>query len=151
MAILTRLPLQRRIMLLVSGGLGLTLLAAALIGLPVIAQSTDRILEERLVLARMQAAHLDERLGGAVARLERLSSPLPRGFPPGPPAQARALLEASAARPGLFSGGFIVVDAVGRGVWPDRYSGIVFRDPAIAAGPGGRPARSRLPEVPPAR
>src|SRR3972149_1743441 len=115
MAILTRLPLQRRIMLLVSGGLGLTLLAAALIGLPVIAQSTDRILEERLVLARMQAAHLDERLGVAVARLEGLASTVPGDFAPGPTTRARALLEASAARPGLVSGGVVGVEPVGRG------------------------------------
>jgi len=149
MAILTRLPLQRRIMVLVAGGLGLTLLAAALIGLPVIAQSTDRILEERLVLARMQAANLDERLGVAVARLEGLASAVPWDFTPGPPAQARALLEASAARPGLFSGGFIVLDAVGRAVWPERYSGIVFTDPVMQVALGGRPVVSGLLHFPP--
>ncbi len=149
MAILTRLPLQRRIMLLVAGGLGLTLLAAALIGLPVIAQSTNRILEERLLLARMQAAHLDERLGVAVAGLEGLASAIPWDFTPGPTAQAQALLEASAARPGLFSGGFIAVDAVGRGVWPERYSGIVFRNPAMTEALDGRPAVSGLLQFPP--
>src|SRR3990170_541844 len=149
MAILTRLQLQRRIMLLVSGGLGLTLLAAALIGLPVIAQSTDRILEERLVLARMQAAHLDERLGVAVARLEGLASTIPGDFAPGPTTRARALLEASAARPGLFSGGFIVLDAVGRAVWPERYSGVVFTDPVMQVALGGRPVVSGLLHFPP--
>jgi len=148
MAILTRLPLQLRIMLLVAGGLGLTLLAAAVIGLQVIAQSTDRVLEERLLLARTQAAHLDERLAVALARLEGEASTVTWDLTPRLAPAARTLLEASAARPGLFSGGFIVLDADSRGVWPERYSGIVFASPAVQAALGGRSTVSGLVQLP---
>ncbi len=149
MAILTRLPLQRRIMLLVAGGLGLTLLAAALVGLPVIAQSTDRILQERLLLARMQAAHLDERLGIAVSWLEGLASGTRWDLASGLGDRARVLPDASAGSPVLFSGGLIVVDAVGRGVWPDRYRGVALMDPAVQQALGGRPAATGLVHLPP--
>jgi len=149
MAILTRLPLQRRIMLLVAGGLGLTLLAAALVGLPVIAQSTDRILQERLLLARMQAAHLDERLSMALTRLEGLALAARWDFAPGLSGQATDLLEASTTTPDLFSGGLIVVDAAGRGIWPDRYRGVVFMDPVVRQALSGRPAVTGLVRLPP--
>jgi signal transduction histidine kinase len=144
MPILTRLPLQRRIMLLVAGGLGFTLLAVALVGLPIIAQSTDRILQERLLLARMQAAHLDERLSMTLTRLEGLASAAPWDFVPGLGGQATAPLEASTTTFDLFSGGLIVVDAAGRGIWPDRYRGVVFVDPAVQQALSGRPAVTGL-------
>lgn len=149
MAILTGLPLQRRIMVLVAGGLGLTLLVAALIGLKVIAQSTDRVLQERLLMARVQAAHLDERLTASLSLLEGLAPALqwdPKG---GLSAEARRLLVTSEARSGLFSGGFIVIDADRRVVWPGQLGGIVFGDPATVTARAGSPAVSGLERLPP--
>ena len=50
--LLTRLPLQRRIMVLVTAGLGLTVFIVSAVGLEVITQSTNRVFEERRVMAQ---------------------------------------------------------------------------------------------------
>ena len=72
--LLTRLPLQRRIMVLVAAGLGLTVFIASAIGLEVISQSTNRVLEERRVMAQVSATNLDDRLEASLQRLEAVGS-----------------------------------------------------------------------------
>ena len=73
--LLTRLPLQRRIMVLVAAGLGLTVFIASAIGLEVISQSTNRVLEERRVMAQVSATNLDDRLEVQSEALVRLVPP----------------------------------------------------------------------------
>lgn len=142
--ILTRLPLQRRIMALVAGGLGLTLLLVAIAGIGVLAQSTDRVLQERLVMARVAAATLDERLKSSLLRLEALASATPWGLPPALSSQARRTLELSASRPGLFSGGFLVVDRSRRVLWPPAWESVAIDEPALSTALIGTSAVSGL-------
>lgn len=144
MAILTRLPLRRRIMVLVAGGLGITLLAFAVVGYGVVAQSTGRVLQERLVMARVAAADLDERLRVSLNRLEGLTLAAHwdsgRGLTP----EAQRLLDLSMTRRGLFSGGFIVLDIARRVVWPAKFRDIVIGDTAALTALSNQPAISDL-------
>ena len=61
-------------MVLVTAGLGLTVIIVSAIGLEVIAQSTNRVLEERRLMAQVSATNLDERLGASFRRLEAVGS-----------------------------------------------------------------------------
>lgn len=133
-----RLPLQRRIMLLVSGGLGITMLVVAALGLGVMAQSTDRVLEERLVMARIQAANLDDHLRSTLGWLEELAS-------------SRAWRDENrfaAQRPELIAD-FLLLDSTGAIQVPGRRLGERINDAAARSALRGVPAVSGLLRLPP--
>ncbi len=148
MGILTHLPLQRRIMVLVTAGLGLAILTAAGVASEVIARSTDRVLQERLIMARIQAADLDERLAASLERLQAMAATVTWAQPGVLTASAQRLL-ASGRGSGLFSDGFIVLDAQRRIVWPTSPSLLLADSEALATLRGGPPMLSGLIRLPP--
>jgi len=141
MKVLLRLPLQRRIMILVAIGLAGALLSAGVIGRSVIARSTERVLAERLLLAQVVARTLDRELGQAEFTLRDLAAASPdllRG------AAESAGTSVGPRQSRLFSHGYLLLDATGRVVWPARYRGTVVADPAVEQALGGRTAVTGL-------
>ncbi|HXF83259.1 MAG TPA: ATP-binding protein [bacterium] len=148
MGLLTRLPLRRRIMVLVTVGAGLSVALMAILGLQATSQVTARILQERRVMARVTAANLDERLGAALSRLEAVAATYRWDIRAGLPRQALDLLAANAARPGFFSGGFLVVDRSRHIVWPPQQSGGSVDPAALGRVLAGEPSVSGLTHLP---
>src|SRR3990170_6249151 len=97
-------------MVLVTAGLGLTVFIVSAVGLEVIAQSTNRVLEERRVMAQVSATNLDERLEASLQRLEAVGSAFRLDSVRILSPEVLRPLTLSQARPGLFSGGFLMVD-----------------------------------------
>lgn len=149
MAILTRLPLQRRIMVLVGGGLGVTLIVVAAVGIGLMAQSTNRVLQERLVMARVSATNLDERLTASMERLEGMAATTRWDLRAGLSGEARRMLTLSSTRPGIFSGGFVVIDAGRRILWPVGREGGLVNDATARRTLRGIPGVSGLARLPP--
>lgn len=149
MGLLTRLPLRRRIMVLVTMGAGLSVALMAVLGLQATSQVTERILQERLATAQVSAANLDERLAASMARLEGLAATHRWDLQAGLSHEVADLLAASAARPGLFSGGFIVVDTNRAVVWPPEQAGAERETPALARALAGEPSVSGLTRLGP--
>jgi HAMP domain-containing protein len=145
MTVLLRLPLQRRIMVLVATGLGGALLAAGLIGRSVIARSTERVLQERLILAQVVARTLDLELAQAELTLKDLAASPDVGGG----AVGSGGTWVGPRRSRFFSGGFLLLDATGRVVWPARFRGTVVADPAVEQALGGRTAVTGLIRLPP--
>ncbi len=142
---LTRLPLRRRIMVLVTMGVGLSVALMAVLGLHATSQVTERILQERLVMAQVSAANLDERLEAALDRLEALAATYRWDLRAGLSSEVLGVLSASAVRPGFFSGGFLVVDRDRHVVWPRERAGAS----AVARVLPGEPSVSGLTRLAP--
>ena len=70
MASLANLTLQKRISLLVLAGLVIGLGLFSWLGVQSVNESTNRILEERLIIARVMASHLDETLAYILVQLQ---------------------------------------------------------------------------------
>ena len=98
-------------MVLVTAGLGLTVFIVSAVGLEVITQSTNRVFEERRVMAQVSATNLDERLGALLQRLEAVGSTFRLDSVRILSPEVLRTLTLSQARPGLFSGGFLMVDS----------------------------------------
>ncbi len=148
MGFLTRLPLRRRIMVLVTMGAGLSVALMALLGLQSTSQATKRILQERLVMAQVSAANLDERLGAALSRLEAIAATHRWDLPLS--SDVLHILTESAARPGFFSGGFLVVDRTSHVVWPREFSGALVEPLVLGRALVGESSVSGLIRLAPA-
>ncbi len=144
MGLLTRLPLRRRIMVLVTMGAGLSVALMAVLGLQATSQVTERILRERLVLAQVSAADLDERLDAALSRLEALTAT--HRWDGQTPLSGEILhaLADSAARPGFFSGGFVVIDRAHHVVWPRERVGAAVEPLVVERALAGQSSVSGL-------
>ncbi len=149
MGFLTRLPLRRRIMVLVAMGAGLSVALMAVLGLQATSQVIERILQERLVMAQVSAANLDERLGAALSRLEALAAAYRWDLQAGLSSEILDVLAASAARPGFFSGGFLIVDRTRHVVWPLERTGVSVDPSAVARALAGQPSVSGLTRLAP--
>lgn len=110
---LRRLNLSHRLALGVSLGFVALFAAFSLIGELALQESARRIRAERMAIAQLTAAELDQLLGYAVAELERIGSYA--AFDPSSLDQgAEAQILASAAGPGSLFDGVLLLDAAGR-------------------------------------
>jgi signal transduction histidine kinase len=148
MGLLTRLPLRRRIMVLVTMGAGLAVALMAVVGLQATSRVTGYVLQGRLVMAQVAAANLDGHLGAALSRLEAMAAPYRWDLERGLSDETRQILVDNAARPGFFSGGFLVVDRTRRIVWPPGRTGESV-DAAVERALAGEPSVSDLTRLAP--
>jgi len=106
--------LRNRILLLVALGLLIATAPLGVMGLGMVRAATNRILEERLAMARASAGHLSEQLAQGWWQLDRLSTRVAGARRDGDPAAVRRALVDLAPQVPLFSGGLLVLDASGR-------------------------------------
>ena len=147
------MSLRRRIMLLVTIGLIVATAPLGVIGIGMLRAATDRILDERLTMARATAGHLNDRLTQGVQQLDQLSRRIAPLLTAGDVDGVRRTIASAAPSLGLFSSEIFLVDRAGR---------LVPREPAVhppgALSPGalnavqqtlasGRPGISRLVSV----
>lgn len=108
--------LRNRIMLLVALGMLISTVPLGIMGLGMVRAATDRILEERLAIARSTADHLSARLAEGWFRLDHLS----RDVAPAALAGDRAVVDRDFShlvrQMMLFSGGVVLLDRAGRTV-----------------------------------
>ncbi len=144
------MSLRKRIMLLVAIGLVVATVPLGVMGLAMVRAATDRVLEERLVMTRATAWHLNERLVHGRWQLDRLSTqvaPLWRG---GNLTAVHAVFADIAPQLDLFSGGVLLVDRTGHPVIqepdaPDLRFGSLATLPSLQQTLAtGRPATSKL-------
>lgn len=137
------MSLRNRIMLLVAIGLLVATVPLGVMGLAMVRTATDRVLDERLAMARATASQLSEQMAQGWSTLDRLSAqitPIVRAGDLG------ALTDAFTGGPSqthLFSGGIVLSDRQGRLIrqWPGDpslvlslpHSLAVFRD-VLASG-----------------
>ena len=105
--------LRYRILLLVALGLLIATAPLGVMGLGMVRAATDRIMNERLAMARASADHLSGQLAQGWAQLNRLSARV-AAHPAGDVAALRRDLADFAPQMPLFSGGVLVLDASGR-------------------------------------
>lgn len=103
---LTNLTLSKRIGLLVLVGLVVGLGLFSWLGVQSLRESTDRILEERLAVARLMASHLDETLAYVLLQLQDVD------FSAGLPTQERFAPLANSLRRALAKSGIAVTNLV---------------------------------------
>ncbi|HXF82506.1 MAG TPA: histidine kinase [bacterium] len=104
--------LRKRILLLVALGLLIATAPLGVMGLGMVRAATDRILVERLAMARASADHLSSQLAQGWSQLERLSARV-AARPAGDRAALRRALADFVPQTPLFSGGVLVLDASG--------------------------------------
>lgn len=144
------MTLRRRIMLLVTVGLIAATAPLGVMGVGMLRAATDRILEERLAVARSTAAHLDDRLTQGLRQLDRLSRRVAPHWARGDLDGVRRVLASTAPALDLFSAVVFIperrrtlgVSAPTGGPWAElpAAAGEVIRQ-ALAH---GRPGISRL-------
>jgi signal transduction histidine kinase len=105
--------LRKRILLLVALGLLIATAPLGVMGLGMVRAATDRILVERLAMARASADHLNGQLSQGWLQLDRLSARLATRRPGDRAALRRDLADFAPQMP-LFSGGVLALDVSGR-------------------------------------
>ncbi len=113
---LRNLPLLTRTVLLVTVGLAIILTVPGFLSVRALQESTNRVLAERLRLAQLVAAHIDDHVAEALALLERAAAS--EGFDltdADPEPERRALRELYAT--GVFAHEVFLLDRQGRVLW----------------------------------
>ncbi len=106
--------LRKRIMLLVAIGLIVATAPLGVMGIGMLRAATDRILAERLAMARATAEHLGARLTQGWGQLDGLSRRIAPLWKAGDLDGTRAILAAAAPQMTLFSSGIFLTDRAGR-------------------------------------
>lgn len=106
--------LRSRIMLLVALGLVMATAPIGVMGMGMVRVATDRVLDERLTMTRVTAAHLGNRLAQGWGELQQLSGLAASRMAAAGPGPIRVELTPFAARSALFNGGIFLTDASGR-------------------------------------
>ncbi|MBI4299925.1 MAG: GAF domain-containing protein, partial [Chloroflexi bacterium] len=119
MRFLGNLTLQKRISLLVFGGLAFGLGLFSWLGIQSVNESTQRALDERLTIARTVASHLDETMGHMLAHLTAAAN-----FPNGVPTEAEfgeraKLLDDWLGLAGMSTGGVFLLDNEGQIIYSE--------------------------------
>ncbi|MBI4279261.1 MAG: HAMP domain-containing protein [Armatimonadetes bacterium] len=109
-----RLGLRRRIMVLVALGMLLTILPLGIIGMNLLDLNTRQVLDERLLMARSLAGHVDEELAEALMVLGWVASRVDADWPAVDPARMSRSLRSLSQLLGFFFHGLVVLDATGR-------------------------------------
>jgi nitrate/nitrite-specific signal transduction histidine kinase len=107
------MSLRRRIMLLVTVGLIAATAPLGVMGIGMLRAVTDRILDERLAVARSTAGHLDDRLTQELRQLDQLGRRIAPLLAGGDLEGVRRGLASAAPGLDLFSGGLFVADRRG--------------------------------------
>jgi signal transduction histidine kinase len=131
---LIAMSLRNRIMLLVALGLVIATVPLGLMGLEMVRAATDRVLEERLVLARVAADHLSEQLVLGWWQLDRLGTRAASFWDAGTPDAVSRDFAALSPLMTLFSGGVFLVDRTGR-VLAQELAPSAMRLSSITRGP----------------
>jgi HAMP domain-containing protein len=108
------MSLRRRIMLLVTIGLVVATVPLGVMGIGMLRAATDRILAERLAMARATSQHLSERLSQGWSQLDRLGNRIAPLWRAGDLGGVRAVFADVAPQMALFSGGIFLMDSAGR-------------------------------------
>jgi len=121
LALPLRMGLQTRILLLVIGGLTIIFAVFSYLGLQTLNESTQRSLGERLVVAKLIAAHTDRHLQEALALLGNAADPALFDLSRRDVDSGRAELGKLFLRSAFFSYAVFVVDVRGQVVWSEPY------------------------------
>ena len=105
--------LRNRIMLLVALGLLIATAPLGIMGLGMVRAATNRILEERLAMARVTADHLSVQLAGGWSELDRLSARVAPSFRRSDSPAALQSLSGVIPDVSLLSGGIVLLDRTG--------------------------------------
>ncbi len=116
------MSLRRRIMLLVTIGLIVATAPLGVMGIGMLRTATDRILAERLAMARATAGHLNERLTQGVRQLDQLSRRIAPVWGAGDLNGVRAVFVSTAPALALFSSEIFLADRAGR---------LIIREPEV--------------------
>lgn len=113
MALLANLTLQKRVSFVVLAGLIIGLGLFSWLGIQSLNQSTQRILDERLTIARLMANYLDETLGYVLAQLQNtnFSDRLP---PEGQFSPVASSLRNTLAKSGITTRHILLIDGQGK-------------------------------------
>lgn len=101
--------LRNRIILMVAVGLLVATAPLGIMGLAMVQAATDRILQERLVIAEVTAAHLSDRIARGWWQLDQFAARVAPAVAGGDDSSVQATFEDLAPQLSLFSGGAIVV------------------------------------------
>lgn len=107
------MSLRKRIMLLVAIGLIVATAPLGVMGVGMLRAATDRILAERLTMARATAGHISRRLTLGWAQLDDLSGRIAPLWRARDLKRARAVLTGFAPQTTPFSGGIVLIDQSG--------------------------------------
>ncbi len=144
------MSLRRRIMLLVTIGLIAATAPLGVMGIGMLRAATDRILEERLAVARSTAGHLDDRLTQELRQLDQLGRRVAPLLAGGDLDGVRRALTSAAPALDLFSGAVFLADRHGTLAASEPAGGPWAALPVAAPGVGrqvltpGRPGISGL-------
>ncbi len=105
--------LRKRIMLLVAIGLIVATAPLGVMGIGMLRAATDRILAERLTMARATAEHVSRRLAQGWSQLDSLSQRIAPLWSTNDLDGIRAVLTTSGSQSALFSGGVFLIDPTG--------------------------------------
>lgn len=121
---LTRpIGLQARIALLVSSGLLALIAIFVVLGLSALRDSTERVFQERVLLAQMAAEHLDFILGQAAAAGTGLAPDLAVSLESGNEEVSRALMRDASRRWTTVASGFLLFDPAGKLLQSEPFPG----------------------------